>query len=252
VVVAALRGAVGFLTRIPVGLDEGAWRAFQATPATFPVAGYLVGGIVAVPFAAAALSALPAPTVAVAYVVAVYAVTGINHLDGVADVGDAAVVHGDAERRCEVLKDTTVGVGATAAVAVTVLGLGLGALAVAGLPARAAVALVVAAEVGAKLGMAAVACLGSAAFGGMGAKLTERVGPGSLALPVALAAPATLLSWPSPVAAAGLVGSLAATGAVLRWANASLGGVNGDVFGAANEAGRLVALHVGVVVWTLF
>ena len=30
-----------------------------------------------------------------------------------------------------------------------------------------------------------------------------------------------------------------------------LGGVTGDVFGAANEIGRLAGLHAGVIVWTL-
>lgn len=251
-VVAALRGAIGFLTRIPIGLDEPAWTAFRATPATFPAAGYLVGALAAAPLAAAAVfPGLPAPTVAAAYVVVLYAVTGINHLDGVADVGDAAVVHGGVEKRQAVLKDTTVGVGATAAVAVTVLGVGLGALAVAGLPPVAGVAVVVAAEVGAKLGMAAVACLGSAAFDGLGAQLTRRVGAGSLAAPLAVAVPAAVLSWPNPAAAVGLAASLVATGVVLSWASATLGGVNGDVFGAVNEAGRLVALHAGVVAWTL-
>ena len=260
--VAALRGAVGFLTRVPVGRDRKAWEAFRTTPATFPLAGYLAGALVAVPFALPALSrvsaggsafpgGLPAPTAAFGYVVAVYAVTGINHLDGVADLGDAAVVHGDAERRREAMKDTTVGVGAVLAVALVLAGLGLGGLALAGLPVAAAVAVVVAAEVGAKAGMAAVACFGTATHEGLGSALTDPATPRSFALPAAVAVPAAALTWPSLAAVAALCGGLLAAGLVVRRARTALGGVSGDVFGAVNEVGRVAGLHAGVIAWTL-
>ena len=247
-VVSALRGALGFLTRLRVGHSEDAWAAFRASPWAFPLAGYVVGGLLALPFA---LDALPASTLALAYLAAVFGVTGINHLDGVADVGDALVVHGDSDERTRVLKDTTVGVGAVAAVAVVVAALALGALGVAGLPTRAAIAVVVAGEVGAKLGMAAVACLGTAAHEGLGSQFTERAGRSDM-LPAALvAAPAVVFSWPTPAAAGALAGAFAAGLLALWRLRALLDGVNGDVFGAVNEVGRVAGLHVGVVAWTL-
>ncbi|MGB9965105.1 adenosylcobinamide-GDP ribazoletransferase [Halobacterium hubeiense] len=247
-VVAALRGALGFLTRLRVGHGERAWTVFRASPWAFPLAGYAVGALLAVPFLA---DGLPAGTVALAYLAAVFALTGINHLDGVADVGDALVVHGDSAERTRVLKDTTVGVGAVATVAVAVAGLALGALGVAGLPTRAAVAVVVAAEVGAKFGMAAVACLGTAAHEGLGSQFTERASGRDLLLAGVVAAPAAVLSWPTPAAAGALLGAVAAGLVVLWRLRALLDGVNGDVFGAVNEVGRVVGLHVGVVAWTL-
>ncbi len=246
----ALRGALGFLTRLPVGHTESAWERFRESPWAFPLAGYAVGALLAVPFLAA--DALPGGTVALAYLAVVFAVTGVNHLDGVADAGDALVVHGDSEERTRVLKDTKVGVGAVTAVAVIVAGLALGALGVAGLPTRAALAVVVAAEVGAKTGMASVACLGTAAHEGLGSQFTERANARAL-LPVALvAAPAVVLSWPTPAAAGALAGAIAAAAFVLWRLRALLGGVNGDVFGAVNELARVAGLHVGVVVWTLY
>ncbi|WP_121821981.1 adenosylcobinamide-GDP ribazoletransferase [Halostella salina] len=247
--VAALRGAVGFLTRLPVGHDERAWTAFRAAPAAFPVAGYLVGALVAVPFLANPV--FPPATVALGYVVAVYAVTGINHVDGVADLGDAAAVHGDPADRREVMRDTTVGVGAVGAVGVVLLGLALGGLALAGAPFAAVVAVVVAAEVGAKTGMAAVACVGTATHEGLGSALTRNAAPRSFLLPALLAAPAALLPLPSLAPAAALGGALAGTAVVLQWARGALGGVSGDAFGAVNEVGRVVGLHAGVVAWTL-
>ncbi|WP_336037732.1 adenosylcobinamide-GDP ribazoletransferase [Halobacterium yunchengense] len=249
-VVAAVRGALGFLTRLPVGHSESAWAAFRASPWAFPLAGYAAGGLVAVPFLLVATAA-PPQTVAAAYLVAVLAVTGVNHLDGVADVGDAAVVHGDAADRTAVLRDTTVGVGAAAAVGVVLLALALGALGVAALPLRAAVAVAVAAEVGAKAGMAVVACLGTAAHEGFGSQFTTRAGADDLPGVAAVALPAAALAWPTPAAAAALGGAVLACVLALAWLGRLLGGVNGDVFGAVNELGRAVGLHLGVVAWTL-
>lgn len=246
----ALRGAVGFLTRLPVGHSEDAWTAFRASPWAFPLAGYVVGALLAVPFVFD--GAAPPGTIATAYVVAVVAVTGVNHLDGVADAGDAAVVHGDRDARRDVLKDTTVGVGAVAAVGAVLVGLAFGALGVAGLPERTAVAVVVAAEVGAKTVMAAVACLGSAPHDGLGAQFTDRAASTDLSGVAAVALPAALFSWPSPAAAVGALGGAVAGGLLTaRWLTGLLGGTNGDVFGAANEMARVVGLHVGVVAWTL-
>ena len=251
-VLTALRGAVGFLTRIPSGHDEAAWNAFAATPATIPAVGYLVGGIVALPvLASSVVPALPAATVALAYVVALYLLTGITHLDGVADLGDAAVVHGDRERKREAMTDSLVGTGGALAIAVTILGLASAAVALAGRPWQ-AVGIVVAAEVGAKTGMALVVCFGTAAFEGLGSALSGSA-TSRTALPVAvLAAPATIFAWPvvqasiAAVAAAVLVAAL-----VYAWAKRTLGGLNGDVLGAANELGRVAALHAGVIAWTL-
>jgi len=250
VALTALRGALVFLTRLPVGHSDAAWDAFRQSPWAFPLAGYAVGGLLAVPFLLGAAGVPPA-TVALGYLLAVVAVTGVNHLDGVADIGDAAVVHGSRTDRREVLKDTTVGVGAVAAVALVVAGLALGALGVAGLPGRVAVATVVAAEVGAKAGMAAVAAVGVAPHDGLGAQFTERAAATDLAPALAVALPAAVASWPSPAAAAALAGAFGSGVAVFWWLTGLLGGTNGDVFGAVNEVGRVVGLHLGVVAWTL-
>jgi len=263
----AVRGALGFLTRLPVSHDGRAWVAFQGMPLAFPVAGYVVGVLAALPLVAFTAVGAPAPVAAAATLAALYLVTGINHLDGLADCGDAAAVH-TVERRREVLKDTTTGVGALAAVGIGLAGTALGLLAVAELaaargplaaplpggplaaPLRAA-GLVVAAEVGAKLGMATVACLGSAVTDGFGAAFTGRATPALLAGPLAVSLPAAALTGLSPVAPVALLSGLATALVVVRWARARLGGVNGDVFGAANELARLVALNAGAVAWVM-
>jgi adenosylcobinamide-GDP ribazoletransferase len=244
VVATALRGALGFLTRLPVGHDERAWDAFRTTPAAFPLAGYLVGAVLAVPL----LLPVPATVAAALSLGTLVGLTGITHLDGLADLGDGLAVHGDAERRRAVMHDSAVGVGALVAVVLVVLALWSGASELAARPARAAL-LVVTAEVAAKLATAAVVCLGTASHEGLGSALTGASGPRDLLVPAVLAVPAAALTWPRPASALALLAGAAVGPVVVRWAERSLGGVGGDVMGATNELARVVALLVGVVAW---
>ena len=241
----ALRGALGFLTRVSVGHDDADWEAFRETPAAFVAVGYLVGALLSL-----SLFVPGREATAVALVLSIPLVCGINHVDGLADWADAAVVHGDRERRREVLTDTTTGVGALVAVSLVVSGLALAGLALATLPLVVAIGIVIAAEVGAKLAMALVVCLGDAAHEGFGSSFTERSERGDALAPLATSLPVLALA---PVA--GVAALLAAGGlvfAALSWSDRHLGGVSGDVIGATNELARLVALHAGVIAWTLW
>jgi adenosylcobinamide-GDP ribazoletransferase len=253
VVLTALRGALGFLTRLPVGGDERSWEAFRRTPLSIPLAGYVVGALAAVPL----LLPLPVPTAAALYLVTLVLLTGVTHADGLADVGDAAAVHGgvDTARRREVLKDSATGVGGALAVSLTLVTLGLAALGLAGTRPRIAFGLALAAEVGAKVGVAAIVCTGTAAHEGLGAALTESTAPADL-LPVAAAvAPLLALATATGFGGVGIPAALAApvgvAWLVAAWARGALGGVSGDVLGAANELGRVAGVHAGVVAWTL-
>ncbi|SIR66686.1 cobalamin-5'-phosphate synthase [Haladaptatus litoreus] len=245
-VLTAVRGALGFLSRLPVGHDESAWEAFRRSSVAFPLAGYVIGVFLAIPL----LFPLPTPVDATLFLATVYGVTGINHVDGLADLGDAAAVHG-AEKRRTVMKDTDVGVGALLAVALLVVGLALAAVGLVALPLEAIVAIVVTAEVSSKLGMAGLAAFGSSAHEGLGSQLIDQT-PRGFVLAVVVSVPTLALSW-SPLVGIAMIGtSLLTTAVVGQWARSWLGGVSGDVFGATNELSRLVALHVGVVMWTLF
>ena len=246
-VLTALRGAVGFLTRLPVGSDERAWEAFRDRPYVLPLAGYCVGLVVGLPLLAAAL---PAPTVGLLYLLAVVLVTGINHLDGLADIGDAMVVHGGPDERRTAMKDTAVGVGAVVAVGIGLLGLVLGGFLLATLPARQAFGVGVAAEVGAKLSMVTLAGLGEATHEGLGSQLTG-ASPGQMAVAVLLGVPATFLAWPTLAALPAVIAGPLVGAGLLWWARRNLGGVSGDVFGASNELARVAGVNAGVVAWTL-
>lgn len=238
----ALRGALGFLTRLPVQRQDGDWDDFRQSPWTFPIAGYVIGIIAAIPF----FLPLPGPAVATSYVLVLYLLTGVNHADGLADLGDAVAVHG-AERRRTVLKDSTLGVGGTLALVVVVVGTAFTAASIANAYVYAVVGLVVAAEVGAKLGMALLACYGTAPHEGLGSEFTSATGDDATA-PILASAPVVVFG---PPALAVLGGPIAAV-VLRRWTMTWLGGVNGDVFGATNELGRLLGLLLGVMAWMVW
>lgn len=252
----ALRGAFAFLTRVPVpGARAADWHAFRRSPWTFPVVGAAVGAGAGVAFLA------PSPwTAAAAYLVLLYLLGGVTHADGLADLGDAVAAH-DPERRRAVLKDADLGVGGALALSVTLLATTLGALALAtgfvggsdSLAGLAAFRLVLAAEVGAKAGMALLACLGTPAHDGLGSAVVGGVGARSL-LPVAVVSVPVVLAPPPgafPALVAALLAGPAVAAVLLARVEPWLGGTSGDVFGAANELGRAVALHAGVVAWAI-
>ena len=249
----ALRGAFTFLTRVPIpGGVPADWHAFRRSPWTFPVVGAALGAV-----AGLALLAPSAWSAAAGYLFALYMLGGVTHADGLADLGDAMAAH-DPDRRRAALDDAALGVGGALALSVTLLTTTLGVLALAtgftggaSLAGTMAYRVVLAAEVGAKAGMAVLACVGRPAHEGLGSAVVGDVGLWSLApvvvvsVPVVLAPPAG--AFPALVATllAGPAVALIVSSRVSLW----LGGVSGDVLGATNELGRAVALHVGVIVW---
>jgi len=251
----ALRGAFTFLTRIPVpGGEPSDWHAFRRSPWTFPVVGAVIGGLAGLAFLAP--SAWGAAT---GYLFVVYLISGVTHADGLSDLGDAIAAH-DPDRRLEALTDSELGVGGALALALSLIATTLGVVALATgfaggdlLVSTLAFRLALAAEIGAKSGMALLACLGRPAHEGLGSAVVGDVGPWSALPVVVVAVPAVIApptgAFPALIATvlSGPIVALAVYSRVRPW----LGGVSGDVLGASNELGRAVALHVGVLVWAI-
>lgn len=240
--VAALRGMTGFLTRLPVSTGDGDWEACRESTWAFPIVGYLVGVLAAIPF----VLPLPVGAGVAGYLVVLYLVTGVNHADGLADLGDAAAVHG-AERRRAVLKDSMLGVGGALALGIVLAATAFTVSSAAAGPVYVTVGIVVGAEVGAKLGMAALACYGEAAHEGLGSEFTRNT-PGDLTVALVAAIPVLVFGR----VAVAVLGGLLVAFLLRSWTADWLGGVSGDVFGATNELGRLAGLLLGVMAWTLW
>jgi adenosylcobinamide-GDP ribazoletransferase len=122
------RIAVQFLTCIPVRLEPAPLGPEVGLSLLwYPAVGVLIGVIVWV--TASVLSPLASPLAAALVLSAWVCLTGVLHLEGLADVADAWIGgHGDRERTLTIMKDTHVGPVAVAAV-VCLLLIKFGALA---------------------------------------------------------------------------------------------------------------------------
>jgi len=235
-------GAIAFLTRVPVGrvvsLDV---VDISRGGAVFPLVGAGVGAVVG-GLADGLAGSLTAPLAAVIGLAAGTLLTGALHVDGLADTADALGAT-TRERALEIMRDHAIGTYGAAAVALD-LGAKVAALSV--LAERGdALRLTVCAVAASR----AVPVVLSAAlpYARPGAGLGRALGAsgplrGLVAAALAAAFCVALGGAPLLAAAAGvlLLAGLLARG----W----LGGVTGDVLGAAVEAAEVAGLVVAVAI----
>jgi adenosylcobinamide-GDP ribazoletransferase len=243
VVSAELRGlaaAVAFLTRVPVGRLVRLDAADVARAgALFPLVGAGIGAVVGGITRAGAHS-LSAPLAAVLALAAGAALTGVLHLDALADTADALGA-ATRERALEIMRDHSIGAyGATA----LVLDLGAKAAALAALAVRGDV--LAAAVCAAAAARAAPVLLSSVLpYARPGEGLGRALdGSGRVRAAVAVAVAAGICVWldaPWLLVPAAVV-TLAAAVTARRW----LGGITGDVLGASAELAELAVLVTAV------
>jgi adenosylcobinamide-GDP ribazoletransferase len=229
--------ALAFLTVVGRGTETGP----RAVP-WFPVVGALVGGAVGAVWWGA--DHWWPPAVAGALAVATdLALTGLLHLDGLADTADGLLAPMDREKRMAVMSRPDVGAFAVGVVG-TVLPLRVAALA--SMAPR--VALVAALWCASRTIMAVAAtALPPARPGGMAA--TFRAASPTVPAVVGLAL-CLVLAVPDPArTAAAVLGVAVGAAAVLALARRRIGGVTGDVLGAAGLVGETVGLIVAAANW---
>jgi len=241
--VRGLRAAVAFLTRVPVGsADDDPGRSVP----WFPVVGALVGLVVAGLYAGALqlLPALPAAAIAVA---AGVLLTGAFHEDGLADTADALGAWEPEEAR-RILKDPTHGTyGVSALVLVLVTRVG----ALSALGGWAALAVLPAAHALARAGsLSMLTAVPVATDEGLGALYAARAGRRRLWMAMAAGLAITLASvGPVLFPVAVLLASFGTAG-VTRIGSRRVGGITGDVLGAAEQIAETLVLLMGAAVAT--
>jgi adenosylcobinamide-GDP ribazoletransferase len=217
--------ALAFLTVIPVRarMESG---SLGSAAAWFPAVGALVGlGAGAVRFATE--PALGPGVAAVLAAVALVALTGALHQDGLADCADALGVRGGRERRLAVMRDSTVGAfGILALVLWAVLLVAV----LAALPRHQTIqTLVLAGATGRWGAVLHAAAVPPARRDGLGAAFAPRPASVAVATGVVIIA-ALLLRQLAGLATLGAC--VVVTLAVSAWARRSLGGRTGDTLGA--------------------
>lgn len=117
-----LPAALGLLTRLPVvvdgtrAMDRGAASAWA-----YPLAGIVVGVILAAATAVMIWAGIPAGIVAGLVLSGAVVMTGAMHEDGLADSADGLWGGWDKARRLEIMKDSHIGVYGVCAVALSLL-----------------------------------------------------------------------------------------------------------------------------------
>ena len=231
--------AVALMTALPV---PGGRRDIAGGLRWFSAVGLLLGAILAGCWWLATRG-WPGTLVPAAITVTAWAaLTGMLHLDGLADVADAALVSADRERRASILHDVHHGTfGIVAVVLILLLKVAAlsacstrdGVLLLAVVPAcgRAALPLVVRFQATIPASQMAASAASAATPVAIGA------GIGLAALPAGL-----LLGFPGAAVFAFCLGAGVAATTVL---SRRFGGINGDCLGAAVELGETAGLLAG-------
>jgi len=228
------RAALAFLTRLPAGRLDAA--DFARAPGWFAAVGLGVGAVQALVWYAAA-TLWPLVLAALVAVAVGLVITGALHEDGLADAFDGLGSGRPAERALEIMRDSRIGsFGALALGLVTAARVA----ALVGLGPLAPVALIA----GQGLSRAAMTAMLRAGpylrAQGTGTGMTGPLGMGLVPLGLAVAAALALVVWAMGWALpGGLVGLILGVGAMRLWALRRLGGITGDILGAAQGLGDL-------------
>lgn len=230
--------AVQFLTRLPVGPSSRPPAPLSAALGWFP----LVGLVVAVPAVGAHLLGWwlwSPPAAAVLAVAAGVATTGAFHEDGLADTVDGLWGGWTSDRRLEIMRDSRIGTYG-AVTLVLVLAVQVTLLAPLG-PVDAARALVVGHVVGRASVLPLVRAWPAARDDGQGARVARPPASGAWAVAVVtviVAGVAAVGAWLPVVLLAAAPGPWL----LARTSRRRVGGLTGDVLGAANLAAHVSAM----------
>jgi len=221
-----------FTTVLPLGKPQDL-ELFARRSWLYPLAGYVIGSLVALPVIFIADRTIAA-AIAVALLILI---TGAHHFDGLLDFGDSLMAHGDREKRIRALTDIHIGAGGVAA------GLGVTLLLFAGLQAAPSIACaLIIAEVCAKYSMAFLTTYGKPFREGIHSYLQQYSRPHFPALALVLCIPLILLPL-APIKIAGaILLALICPMILLAVSEHLFGGVNGDIVGACNEITRAGAI----------
>lgn len=227
------RRALAFLTVLPVGRTLP-WQPQRLAPsmALFPAVGLALGlGLVVVNGVLSPL--LPRPVVDALLLLALIVVSGGLHLDGLADLVDGLAGGKDRADSLRIMKDSRVGAMGVIALVMVLL---LKYLALTNVPAELkSAALILLPTAGRWIQVAlATGCPYARPEGGTGQTFVDAVGRRELLFAsLTLALAALVLCGLKGLALLALLGGAALL--LRHYFNARLGGVTGDVLGAATE-----------------
>jgi len=228
----SLLSLLQFTTILPLGKPQDL-EAFARHSYLYPIAGYVIGALVALP-----VFFIMDHTIAAAVAIAlIMLISGAHHFDGLLDFGDGLMAHGHREKRIRALTDRYIGAGGVAAGVVITL------LLFAGLQASTSLVFaIIIGEVCAKFSMTILTAYGTPFRQGIHSYLHQFSQPHFPLIAALLCVPILFI----PIAPFKLIGAILAAllcpTIMLFVSNRLFGGVNGDVAGATNEITRACAI----------
>ena len=232
--------AITFLTRVPITLREVRDADFGHAVAWFPLVGLMLGAVLA-GAAHAGRGHVSIELLALGLVTLLAVLTGGLHLDGIADVFDGlAGGRGDRERTLALMRDSRIGAFGAAALTLVLLAK---LLSIVELERRDMTWALLAFPVAARFAVCPlVVCFPYARKDGLGKAFN---GHARLAhLVIATCTTSAVLALAGPHALAPALAAFATAIALAVWLQRRLGGLTGDVYGAAIELAELAFLIV--------
>ncbi len=228
----SLLSLMQFTTILPLGKSQDL-EPFARHSYLYPMAGYVIGALVAIPVFFIADHTIAA-AVAIALIILI---SGAHHFDGLLDLGDGLMAHGDREKRIRALTDRYIGAGGVAAGVVITL------LLFAGLQASTSLVFaIIIGEVCAKFSMAVLTAYGKPFRQGMHSYLHQFSQPYFPVIAALLCMPILFFPFAPFKLMGAVMAALLCPTIMLAVSNRLFGGVNGDVVGATNEITRACAI----------
>ncbi|MDD1700244.1 MAG: adenosylcobinamide-GDP ribazoletransferase [Methanoregula sp.] len=223
-----------FTTILPLGKPQDL-ETFARHSYIYPCAGYIIGGVIALP-----VFFIADRTIAAAVVIAgLFLITGVHHFDGLLDLGDGLMAHGDRERRIRALTDRQVGAGGIAA------GIAVTLLLFAGLMVSSSIIVaVIIGEVSAKFSMAFLTAYGTPFREGMHSYLHKFSKPYFPFIAALFCIPLFFLPVSLLQITAAVFFMVLCPALLFILSTRMFGGINGDVVGASNEITRACVILI--------
>ncbi len=233
-------GIVSFSTRIPVNRYVSI-EEMASSVVIWPYVGLAIGILGAiVAYVSHFLLGLSLMLTSVLVYVFIIWFTGFNHVDGVMDMGDGLMVHGDPEKRLNVMRDSMVGTGGIATFFI-VASLTLTALS--SIPESHLIQSILLMEFAAKFSMITSMVIGKDDTKGIGRLIKS--GINSKILFILLIINSIIGYFILGISGVCAIIAAVATGLYLsHMADKTFGCVTGDIMGASNEIARVVSLIV--------
>jgi adenosylcobinamide-GDP ribazoletransferase len=234
---------LGLMTRLPLPVPRDLPpTAMRNAVWAYPIAGTLVGLVVAGAFGAAVSLGLSSSLAAAIALVVSTLLSGCLHEDGLADTADGLGGGRTRERKLEIMRDSRIGTYGVM-VLIAAFALKWSAITALAIPTFAAPALIVAHATARGVLPVMLLSLGPARADGMGAT-TGRPPLAASAVAIGLAALLPPLLWPLEAALFAIAAALGAVALVGFIAERQIGGHTGDVLGAGEQAAEVAVLVV--------